>query len=214
MSAGPKVHSELPAGILAVLAKRLMDIVVSASALVLLLPVFAVVAALVKLSSPGPLFYAWRVVGLGGKPFTGYKFRSMYVGSEQRKNELLAHNEMRGPVFKMANDPRVTPLGRILRKYSIDELPQLWSVLRGNMSLVGPRPPLQTEYAQFTDWQKQKLQVKPGLTCLWQVSGRNEIRNFDDWVRLDLQYIETWSLGLDLCILWKTIPTVILGKGR
>jgi lipopolysaccharide/colanic/teichoic acid biosynthesis glycosyltransferase len=123
-------------------------------------------------------------------------------------------NEMSGPVFKMTDDPRVTPFGRWLRKYSLDELPQLWSVLKSDMSLVGPRPPLQSEYALFSDWQKRKLQVKPGLTCLWQVSGRNYISNFDDWVKLDLEYINNWNLLLDFQILLRTIPVVIFGKGK
>jgi lipopolysaccharide/colanic/teichoic acid biosynthesis glycosyltransferase len=130
------------------------------------------------------------------------------------KEQLLSKNEMSGPVFKMARDPRVTPLGRILRKLSLDELPQFWSVFKGDMSLVGPRPPLQNEWEQFSDWQKKKLSVKPGMTCLWQVSGRNDIKDLDEWVRLDLRYIENWSLWLDFKILLKTIPAVVLGKGR
>jgi lipopolysaccharide/colanic/teichoic acid biosynthesis glycosyltransferase len=130
------------------------------------------------------------------------------------KEQLLSKNEMSGPVFKMARDPRVTPLGRILRKLSLDELPQFWSVFKGDMSLVGPRPPLQNEWEQFSDWQKKKLSVKPGMTCLWQVSGRNEVKDLDEWVRLDLRYIENWSLWLDFKILLKTIPAVVLGKGR
>ena len=194
--------------------KRALDVLVSATALVLLLPLLALIAALVKLSSKGPMFYRWEVVGQNGVPFAGYKFRSMYEDADRRKQELLTRNEMKGPVFKMTNDPRITPLGRILRKYSLDELPQLWSVLKGEMSLVGPRPPLVTEWIQFTARQKQKLQVKPGLTCLWQISGRNQISDLDDWVRMDLQYIRQWSLGLDLKILLKTIPAVVLGKGK
>ena len=138
----------------------------------------------------------------------------MYQDADQRKAELLDGNEMSGPVFKMTADPRVTPIGRFLRKYSFDELPQLWSVLKGDMSLVGPRPPLQSEYEHFSDWQKLKLQVKPGMTCLWQVRGRNAIANFDDWVRLDLEYINNWSLALDFKILMSTIPTVLFGRGR
>src|SRR5437773_7852858 len=139
-----------------------------------------------------------RVVGKNGVEFPIYKFRTMIDRAEDMKAQLLEHNEMNGPVFKIRNDPRLTPLGRFLRKYSLDELPQLWSVLKGDMSLVGPRPPLQTEYAQFTEWQKGKLAVTPGMTCLWQVSGRNDIREFDEWVRLDLEYIGRWSLWLDL----------------
>jgi lipopolysaccharide/colanic/teichoic acid biosynthesis glycosyltransferase len=194
--------------------KRMIDFVFSALLLVLSTPLFVFLAILVKLTSCGPVFYRWRVVGEGGRPITSYKFRSMYRDADQRKAALLARNEMTGPVFKMTNDPRITPLGRVLRKYSLDELPQLWSVLKGDMSLVGPRPPLLTEWEHFTERQKQKVQVKPGVTCLWQINGRNQISDFDDWVQLDLQYIQEWSLGLDLKILLKTIPAVILGKGK
>ena len=194
--------------------KRVLDVLVSGTALMVLLPLLALIAGLVKLFSKGPIFYRWEVVGKDGVPFAGYKFRSMDADADRRKQGLLARNEMTGPVFKMANDPRITSLGRILRKYSLDELPQLWSVLKGDMSLVGPRPPLVTEWERFTERQKRKLQVKPGLTCLWQVSGRNQISDFDDWVRLDLQYIREWSLALDFKILLKTIPAVVLGKGK
>ena len=193
--------------------KRLVDIVGSGSLLLATSPLLGAITLAVKLSTPGPVFYRWQVVGQGGHPFTGYKFRTMVVNADELKAQLAAANEMTGPVFKMRDDPRITPIGRFLRKYSLDELPQLWSVLKGDMSLVGPRPPLQTEYAQFTDWQKQKLSVKPGMTCLWQVSGRNDIRDFDEWVRLDLDYIRNWSLWLDLKILVETIPAVIRARG-
>lgn len=194
--------------------KRVLDVLVSGVALLVLLPLLAVIAALAKLASEGPVFYRWKVVGKDGVPFVGYKFRSMYKDADKRKADLLKQNEMSGPVFKMTNDPRITPLGRVLRKYSLDELPQFWSVLKGDMSLVGPRPPLVSEWEQFTERQKRKLEVKPGLTCLWQVNGRNRISDFDDWVRLDLQYIQEWSLALDFRILLKTIPVVVLGKGK
>jgi lipopolysaccharide/colanic/teichoic acid biosynthesis glycosyltransferase len=168
----------------------------------------------VKLSSPGPIFYRWKVVGCGGRPFTGYKFRSMVANADALRDELTSLNEMTGPVFKIANDPRITTVGAWLRKYSLDELPQLYSVLKGDMSLVGPRPPLVTEYEQFTEYQKQKMAVKPGITCLWQVSGRNQISDFDEWVRLDLEYIRRWSLSLDLAILMRTVETVFSGSGK
>lgn len=193
--------------------KRVLDVVIAGTALVVLSPALAGIALLVKTTSPGPVFYRWRVVGKGGRPFTGYKFRTMVVNADALKARLLAANEMSGPVFKMRRDPRITPVGRILRKFSFDELPQLWSVLKGDMSLVGPRPPLQTEYAQFTEYQKQKLAVTPGITCFWQISGRNDIRDFDEWVRLDLEYIRSWSLALDLKILLKTIPAVLAQRG-
>jgi len=194
--------------------KRAVDFLVASCALVVLSPILAGIAVGVKLSSPGSVFYRWRVVGQGGHPFTGYKFRTMVENADVLKAGLLAQNEMRGPVFKMQDDPRITPFGRVLRKYSLDELPQLWSVVKGDMSLVGPRPPLQSEYKSFTSYQKQKLAVKPGLTCLWQISGRNEIRDLDEWVRLDLEYIKHWSLWLDLKILLATVSTVLRGTGR
>lgn len=194
--------------------KRAVDMVGASGALLVLSPLLAVIALGVKLSSPGPVLYRWRVVGQGGRPFTGYKFRTMVQNADELKPTLLAQNEMLGPVFKIQDDPRVTRIGRVLRKFSLDELPQLWSVLKGDMSLVGPRPPLQVEYAHFTAYQKEKLTVKPGLTCLWQISGRNEIRDLDEWVRLDLEYIQHWSIYLDFKILLLTIPAVLRGTGR
>lgn len=194
--------------------KRALDVTVSAALLLGVSPLLLAIALAIKLTSPGPVLYHWLVVGQGGRPFTGYKFRTMVVNADALKSTLLAENEMQGPVFKMKHDPRITPVGRVLRKFSLDELPQLWSVLVGDMSLVGPRPPLQSEYASFTDFQKQKMAVKPGITCLWQISGRNDIRDFDDWVRLDLEYIAHWSLALDFKILMLTIPAVVRGTGR
>lgn len=173
-----------------------------------------VVSLAVRLTSPGPAFYKWKVVGEKGRYFTGFKFRSMYQNADEIKAKLMAHNEMGGPVFKMTDDPRVTPLGRILRKFSIDELPQLWSVINDDMSLVGPRPPLQSEYEQFTDWQKQKLEVKPGITCIWQTTGRNDIRDFDEWVGLDLKYIQERNLKLDMRILLDTVKCALKGTGK
>ena len=179
-----------------------------------LLPLLLALAALVKLSSRGPVLYRWRVVGQSGLRFVSYKFRSMVADADALKPELLRQNEMTGPVFKITRDPRITPLGAWMRRYSLDELPQLFSVLVGDMSLVGPRPPLETEFARFTSFQKQKLAIKPGITCLWQVSGRNRVHDFDDWVRLDLDYIRTWSLALDLRILARTVVEVFRGSGK
>ena len=193
--------------------KRVMDLALAIALLLVLSPFFLLIALAVRLTSSGPILYRWPVVGRGGRYFVGYKFRTMIEGADRRKSELLVNNEMRGPVFKMENDPRVTRVGRFLRRFSLDELPQLWSVLKGEMSLVGPRPPLQEEYEQFSDWQKQKLAVKPGITCLWQVSGRNRIRDFDEWVRLDLKYIQEWSLWLDIKIMFKTAIAVISARG-
>lgn len=193
--------------------KRLLDLVISLITLLILSPVFLAIALAIKLTTPGPVFYRWQVVGHGGIPFTGYKFRTMVVNADALKAQLLAANEMSGPVFKMKHDPRITPVGRILRRLSLDELPQLWSVLIGDMSLVGPRPPLRSEYVQFEPWQRAKLSVKPGITCLWQISGRNRVSDFDDWVRLDLAYIERRSLAFDLWILLRTVPAVLLSRG-
>lgn len=199
---------------LLVTCKRAFDFAVSLLLLILLAPLFLVLAVAVTLSSHGPVFYRWRVVGEGGRHFTGYKFRSMYSNADELKQKLQSLNEMSGPVFKLTNDPRVTRLGGFLRRYSLDELPQIYSVLKGDMSLVGPRPPLGTEYVRFTEYQKQKLAVKPGMTCLWQISGRNDIRDFDDWVRLDLEYIRRWSLQLDFWILMRTAREVFAGSGK
>lgn len=194
--------------------KRALDIAVAAPLLLVLLPFFLILGIVVKLTSPGPIFYRWKVVGQGGRPFTGYKFRSMCANADELKEKLAPLNEMQGPVFKATNDPRITRVGAWIRRYSLDELPQLYSVLKGDMSLVGPRPPLVTEYIQFNDYQKQKLAVKPGITCLWQVSGRNDVKDFDEWVRLDLEYIRRWSPKLDLWILLKTGREIVAGSGK
>jgi len=194
--------------------KRALDVLVSALLLLLLLPLLLILGLLVKLTSPGPVIYRWKVVGRNGRPFVGYKFRSMVANADELKAKLEDRNEMTGPVFKLVNDPRITRVGSWMRRYSLDELPQLYSVLKGDMSLVGPRPPLVTEYARFNEYQKQKLGVKPGITCLWQISGRNELSDFDDWVGLDLSYIRRWSLWLDFKILLKTLTVVFSGSGR
>ncbi len=196
------------------LTKRAEDVAVSAALLALLAPALAVIAALVKLTSPGgPVFFRWQVVGKNKKPFVGYKFRTMTPDAEQRKAELLEQNEMQGPVFKMKGDPRITPLGRWLRRWSLDEVPQLWSVLKGDMSLVGPRPTFKEEADRFEFWQRRKLCVKPGITCLWQVNGRNHISSFEEWARMDLEYIKRASLWMDCKILLQTIPAVLRGRG-
>jgi exopolysaccharide biosynthesis polyprenyl glycosylphosphotransferase len=194
--------------------KRAADLVVSAALLALLFPLLLVIAALIKLTSPGgPVFFRWQVVGKNKKPFVGYKFRTMVPDAERRKAGLLGQNEMQGPVFKIQRDPRVTPLGRWLRRWSLDELPQLWSVLKGDMSLVGPRPTFKEEADRFEFWQRRKLCVKPGITCLWQVNGRNRISSFEEWAHLDLEYIQRASWRMDLKILLQTIPAVLRGRG-
>ena len=194
-------------------AKRVFDVVFALLGLIVLSPLLLLVAALVRVTTPGPALYRYPVLGYRGRPFTGYKFRTMVEDAESLKAAYLQQNEMRGPVFKLREDPRVTPLGRWLRKYSIDELPQLWSVIRGDMSLVGPRPPGPDEFAQFEPWQRGKLAVMPGITCIWQVSGRSEISDFDTWARLDLDYIRRWNFALDLVLLLRTIPAVISARG-
>ena len=196
------------------LAKRAIDVAVSAALLLLLAPLFTMIALLVKLTSPGgPVLFRWHVLGMNKKPFVSYKFRTMVPNAEKLKPRFLARNEMSGPVFKIRNDPRVTLLGSFLRKYSLDELPQLYSVLKGDMSLVGPRPPFPEEADRFAFWQRRKLSIKPGITCLWQVNGRSEIHCFDEWARLDLKYIQSASFWLDCKILLKTIPAVLRGRG-
>lgn len=198
----------------ALFLKRLFDIVVSAALLFLFSPLFALVALAIKITAPQlPVFYRWHVVGKNGAEFTGYKFTTMVADADARKAELVAQNEMEGPVFKIKNDPRMTPLGRFLRKYSINELPQLWSVLAGDMSLVGPRPAFRHELERYEFWHKRKLSIRPGITCLWQVRGRNKIKSFDDWVRMDLEYIDHWSLWLDFKILVWTVRAVLRGTG-
>jgi exopolysaccharide biosynthesis polyprenyl glycosylphosphotransferase len=194
--------------------KRLLDVAVSAVALLVLSPLFLTVAAAIKLTTPGlPVLYRYKQIGLQGADFIAYKFTTMVRDAEMLKASLMAFNEMDGPVFKIRNDPRITRLGKFLRASSINELPQLFNVLRGDLSLVGPRAALPSELEGYQVWHKRKLTVKPGLTCLWQVSGRNRISSFDDWVRLDLQYIDNWSLWLDFKILVRTAGVVLKGSG-
>jgi len=197
------------------LFKQMLDFVGALVALVLVGSwLFPLIAMAIKLSSKGPVFFKQQRSGLNGSPFSIYKFRTMATNAEQYQHELAAMNEMTGPVFKVTNDPRITPIGKWLRKFSLDELPQLFNVLRGEMSLVGPRPLPVDEVRRFNDLaHRRRLSVKPGITCLWQISGRNQITDFKDWVRLDLQYIDNWSIWLDLTILVRTLPAVLLGTG-
>jgi exopolysaccharide biosynthesis polyprenyl glycosylphosphotransferase len=192
--------------------KRGFDVVVSAVLLVALAPVLAACALAVRLSGPGPVLFRQRRVGRDGREFTLHKFRSMSVDAEQLLPGLLHRNQADGPLFKLRHDPRVTPVGRFLRTWSLDELPQLLDVLRGEMSLVGPRPPLPSEVATYDAWVRNRLRVKPGLTGLWQVSGRHQL-SFADYVRYDLFYVENWSLSMDLFVLLRTIPAVLRRSG-
>ncbi|OQW91114.1 MAG: hypothetical protein BWK79_17750 [Beggiatoa sp. IS2] len=194
-------------------SKRLVDILVSGMLLLLSSPLFLMVILLIRLDSPGNAFFYQTRVGRRGKAFKMWKFRSMYLDAEQRKAELMKHNEMAGGVtFKMKNDPRITYMGSFIRRFSIDEIPQLWNVFIGDMTLVGPRPPVPHEVSQYTPYQRQRLEVTPGITCIWQVSGRSEIP-FERQVELDLQYIATQSPWVDTVLLFKTIPAVLSGRG-
>ncbi|MDR7540343.1 MAG: sugar transferase [Armatimonadota bacterium] len=188
----------------------MVDVFVATLLLLLSSPFLLLAALAIKLTSPGPALYRWPVVGQGGRPLRAYKFRTMVVGADEMKRHLMDRNEATGPVFKMRDDPRVTPLGRFLRKYSLDELPQLWSVVKGDMSLVGPRPVLTYEWEQFEERHRRKLSTKPGMICLWHLRGQP--RDFEEWVRLDLEYIDNWSLWLDLRILAGGILYLITGK--
>lgn len=194
--------------------KRLGDIFVSGILLIIFSPVFLMISIMIKLTSEGPVFYEWNVIGFNKKPFRSWKFRTMVLNADKLKENLMHLNEMRGAVFKMKNDPRITRVGRFLRKYSLDEIPQLWSVLKGDMSLVGPRPAGPHELARYESWHRRKLSIKPGITCLWQANGRNSINDFNEWVKLDLQYIDNWSLWLDVKILAKTAWAVLRGTGQ
>ncbi|MCP4684435.1 MAG: sugar transferase [bacterium] len=206
------VYRSDPEDQVALMGKSLMDRLGALFGLLVLSPIMLVTALAIKLTSRGPVFFKQTRSGVNGKQFALYKFRTMCCDAEGRKDDLLEKNEMSGPVFKIKRDPRVTRVGRFLRKYSIDEVPQFMNVLRGEMSLVGPRPPLPSEVSRFEPWQHRKLSVKPGLTCLWQINGRNAI-DFEEWMRLDLQYIDNWSLWLDAKIIAKTFPAVMKGSG-
>lgn len=194
------------------ICKRCFDLVAGSLGLILLIPIFPLVALMIKLDSRGPVFYRQDRVGQGGRLFKFYKFRSMHHRADERMEELKALNEQSGPVFKMRSDPRITNVGRFLRRSSLDEIPQILNVLRGNMSVVGPRPPLPSEVERYLPWQRRRLDVKPGITCLWQISGRSQI-SFDEWMRLDMEYLKTRSFRTDLLIFLKTIPAVIARRG-
>ncbi|MBN2010329.1 sugar transferase [candidate division KSB1 bacterium] len=192
--------------------KRFLDILFSIVFIILSSPIMLATIIAIKLNSRGPIFYKQIRSGLNGRKFTLYKFRSMIVGAEMKKKQLEMQNEMDGPVFKMKHDPRITRVGKFIRKFSIDELPQLFNVLKGDISIVGPRPPLPVEVEMYEHWQRRRLSLKPGITCTWQVSGRNNI-NFERWMEMDLEYIDNWSLWLDFKIMFKTFFVVITGYG-
>jgi exopolysaccharide biosynthesis polyprenyl glycosylphosphotransferase len=211
----PLIHYEHEKGKDAVglFIKRCLDIAVSGLALLLLSPLLMATALAIKIDTHGPVFFRQRRVGLNGRHFMLLKFRSMIDGAEQMIEVLRGRNEMTGPVFKLKEDPRITRVGRFIRRFSIDELPQLINVLRGDMSLVGPRPPLPEEVSLYQRKQRRRLSMRPGLTCIWQVSGRNDIPSFDEWAKLDLEYIDNWSLAKDFKLLCKTVPAVLSGTG-
>ncbi len=206
LSSGPQRVFELT-------VKEVFDRVAAFWGLFFLLPLFLLLAVIIKMTSSGPVFFRQERSGLNGRTFGLFKFRSMVVNAEELRKDLDSLNEQEGPVFKITDDPRVTWIGKILRKTSLDELPQLINVLKGEMALVGPRPPLPAEVEQYDPWQRRRLSMKPGITCIWQVSGRNEI-GFEQWMRMDLEYIDKWSLFLDLKLLLKTVPAVVLGTGH
>jgi exopolysaccharide biosynthesis polyprenyl glycosylphosphotransferase len=201
-----------PAQEIAIAIKRILDVIISLLSLIMLTPLFGIIAILIKFDSPGPVFFKQERMGQNGRRFVLLKFRSMIEEAEQVKEQLQGLNEASGPVFKMRADPRITKTGYFLRKTSLDELPQFINVLKGEMSLVGPRPPLPDEVAQYKNWQRRRLSMKPGITCIWQVSGRSNV-SFEKWMKMDMEYIDNWSLGLDIKLLLKTIWVVLHGKG-
>lgn len=208
----PKVPPAVDEGFYLRCGKRFVDIAAALSTMLLLLPILPLVCVLIRIDSSGPILYRSTRIGLGGRPFSFWKLRSMVPGADDTKTSLLHLNEVSGPVFKVACDPRITRIGRFLRRSSLDEIPQLLHVLRGQMTLVGPRPPEPDEVLQYTPEELRRLSVRPGLTCLWQISGRSLI-GFDEWMKLDLEYIDNRSFMLDVKILLKTIPAVLSGKG-
>jgi exopolysaccharide biosynthesis polyprenyl glycosylphosphotransferase len=204
--------SSAPDSELRLFFKRVFDVVLSSAALIVLAPVLLVIAAMIKITSRGPVLFQQTRCGLGGRRFTLYKFRSMINNAEQKRAELHQRNELDGPVFKISDDPRITAVGRWLRRFSLDELPQLWNVFRGEMSFVGPRPAVPEEVVQYEDWQRRRLRMRPGLTCTWVLEGRSHV-DFNRWMQLDLKYIDNWSLWLDAKIFFRTIPIVLSGRG-
>jgi len=204
--------STAPESELLLFLKRTVDVVVAALSLVLLVPVLISIAVAIRITSPGDVLFRQTRCGLGGRRFTLYKFRSMLNNAEQLRAELHQLNELDGPAFKISDDPRITPVGRLLRRFSLDELPQLWNILRGDMSFVGPRPAIPDEVGMYEPWQRRRLRMRPGLTCMWVLEGRSDV-DFQRWIQLDLAYIDNWSLWLDCKIFLRTIPIVISGKG-
>lgn len=204
--------SSTPESELLLFFKRVFDLALATFSLVVLAPLMGAVAAAIRISSPGPVLFKQTRCGLGGRRFTLYKFRSMINNAEQLKAELHQLNELDGPVFKLRDDPRITSVGRWLRRFSIDELPQLWNIVRGDMSFVGPRPAIPAEVEQYEPWQRRRLRMRPGLTCIWVLEGRNHL-DFNRWIQLDLRYIDSWSLWLDAKIFLRTIPIVLSGRG-
>jgi lipopolysaccharide/colanic/teichoic acid biosynthesis glycosyltransferase len=193
--------------------KRAMDLIFTTILILIFLPIYLIIAILIKLDAKGPILYQWNVVGENGVHFISWKFRTMVVDADSQKIQLSSKNEMVGPVFKIKNDPRITKIGKFLRKYSLDESIQFLSIIKGDMSLVGPRPAGPIELDNYEMWQKRRLSIKPGLTGPWQVSGRNKVNHFNEWVKLDLEYIDNWSLWLDVKILFMTIPAAFKGTG-
>lgn len=192
--------------------KRALDLALCVPGLIILSPALLLIAIAIRIESSGPILFRQLRVGKDRRPFYCLKFRSMSQDAEKRKHEIAHLNEVDGPVFKIKHDPRVTRVGRVLRKFSLDELPQLWNVVRGEMTLVGPRPPLPREVEQYEDWMLRRLDVTPGITCIWQISGRSDT-NFEQWMRMDVEYVGSQSLGRDLSILVRTIPAVLFGRG-
>jgi lipopolysaccharide/colanic/teichoic acid biosynthesis glycosyltransferase len=203
---------EVKSSIVYIAAKRLFDLIVGSVMLLLLLPILPLIALMIKLDTRGPVIFKQDRVGENGRIFKFYKFRSMIHQAEQRKAALARLNEQEGPIFKIRTDPRITSVGKFLRRSSLDEIPQIFNVLKGDMSIVGPRPPLPGEVSNYQTWQMKRLAIKPGITCLWQISGRSQI-GFNEWMRLDMEYLKTRSIRTDLLIFLKTIPAVIARKG-